>query len=122
MGSKEISKVAGGAGLPAVSAIEAAKLLTDIIDCYKCVTIAKEEQLTKRMMIREQARVCLAAIEGRIKEFEEALERAKIERDKLLDLLCEIVRKGDCDSNTLDLCKYILDNLDRGNPMRYINL
>lgn len=104
-------------GTPISLSIDPVALVNGILDCYKQVTIAKEEQLTLRTQIREQSRVYIAAIEANTKEFEMALEQVKIERMEFVKLLCDTIRQQGVDEFSLQLCQYILQYLIDTNPM-----
>ena len=97
--------------------IDPVALVNGILDCYKNVTIAKEEQLTLRTQIREQSRVCIAVIEANTKEFELALEQLKIERMYFVKLVCDAIRQNGIDEFSLRLCEKVLDYLTKTNPM-----
>lgn len=99
--------------------IDPVALVNGILDCYKNVAIAKEEQLTLRTQIREQSRVCIAVIEANTKEFELALDQIKIERMKFVDLICNTIRQNGIDEFSLKLCEKILNHLTDTNPMNY---
>lgn len=99
--------------------IDPVALVNGILDCYKNVTIAKEEQLTLRTQIREQSRVCIAAIEANTKEFELALEQAKIERMEFVKLVCDTIRADGVDEYSLKLCEKVLDYLTKTDPMNH---
>ena len=100
--------------------IDPVALLNGILDCYKNVTIAREEQLTIRTQIREQSRVYIAAIEANTREFELALEQVKIERMELVKLVCDTIRQKGIDEFSLELCKMVLNHLTETNPMDHI--
>ena len=99
--------------------IDPVALVNGILDCYKNVTIAKEEQLTLRTQIREQSRVCIAAIEADTKKFELALEQSKIERMEFIKLVCDTIRQDGIDEFSLRLCEKVLDYLTNTNPMNH---
>ena len=99
--------------------IDPLALVNGILDCYKNVTIAKEEQLTIRTRIREQSRVYIAAIEANTKEFELALNQAKIERMEFIRLVCDVIRQDGVDEYSLKLCEKVLDYLTDTNPMNH---
>lgn len=99
--------------------IDPVALVNGILDCYKNVTIAKEEQLTLRTRIREQSRVCIAAIEANTKEFELALDQVKIERMEFVRLVCDVIRQEGVDEFSLKLCEKVLDYLTDTNPMNH---
>lgn len=100
--------------------IDPVALVNGILDCYKDVTIAKEEQMTRRTQIREQARVCIAAIEANTREFELTLEQLKIERMELIKMLCNVIQQKEVDECSLQLCKILLDHLAYTNPMNNV--
>lgn len=104
-------------GTPVSLSIDPVALVNGILDCYKEVTIAKEEQLTLRTQIREQSRVYIAAIEANTKEFEMALDQIKIERMEFVKLLCDVIRQNGVDEFSLRLCENILQYLTNTNPM-----
>ena len=104
-------------GTPMSLSIDPVALVNGILDCYKEVTIAKEEQLTLRTQIREQSRVYIAAIEANTKEFEMALDQIKIERMEFVKLLCDVIRQNGVDEFSLRLCENILQYLTNTNPM-----
>lgn len=104
-------------GTPVSLSIDPVALVNGILDCYKEVTIAKEEQLTLRTQIREQSRVYIAAIEANTKEFEMALNQIKIERMEFVKLLCDVIRQNGVDEFSLRLCENILQYLTNTNPM-----
>lgn len=99
--------------------IDLVALVNGILDCYKNVAIAKEEQLTLRTQIREQSRVCIAAIEANTWEFELALEQVKIERREFVKLVCDTIRQDGVDKYSLKLCEKVLDYLTNTNPMNH---
>lgn len=99
--------------------IDPVALVNGILDCYKDITIAKEEQLTLRTKIREQSRVYIAAIEANTKEFELALEQIKVERMEFVKLVCDIIRQDGVDEFSLKLCEHILNYLNDSNPMNH---
>jgi hypothetical protein len=99
--------------------IDPVALVNGILDCYKNVAIAKEEQLTLRTQIREQSRVCIAAIEANTKEFELALDQVKIERMEFVKLVCDTIRQDGVDEYSLKLCEKVLDYLTNTNPMNH---
>lgn len=104
-------------GTPMSLSIDPVALVNGILDCYKEVTIAKEEQLTLRTQIREQSRVYIAAIEANTKEFEMALGQIKIERMEFVKILCDVIRQNEVDEFSLRLCENILQYLTNTNPM-----
>lgn len=104
-------------GTPMSLSIDPVALVNGILDCYKEVTIAKEEQLTLRTQIREQSRVYIAAIEANTKEFEMALDQIKIERMEFVKILCDVIRQNEVDEFSLRLCENILQYLTNTNPM-----
>ena len=104
-------------GTPMSLSIDPVALVNGILDCYKEVTIAKEEQLTLRTQIREQSRVYIAAIEANTKEFEMALDQIKIERMEFVKILCDVIRQNEVDEFSLRLCENILQYLKNTNPM-----
>lgn len=97
--------------------IDITSVVNGIVDCYKNTTIAREEQLTLRTQIREQSRVCIAAIEANTKEFKLALDQVKFERMEFINLVCDIIRRDGVDEYSLRLCEKILDYLTCTNPM-----
>lgn len=99
--------------------IDPVALVNGILDCYKNVIIAKEKQLTLRTRIREQSRVCIAAIEANTKEFELALGQVKIERMEFVRLVCDVIRQDGVDEFSLKLCEKVLDYLTNTNPMNH---
>lgn len=121
MKNREISRVAVTGNIPVALVEEAiVGLAGKIIDCYKSVKIAEEEQETERLRIREQARVCILAIESNTKKFEISLELNRTERARLIDQLCEVIGRESLDSMTLQFCKLVLDYLSNNNPMKYV--
>ena len=104
-------------GTPMSLSIDPVALVNGILDWYKEVTIAKEEQLTLRTQIREQSRVYMAAIEANTKEFEMALDQIKIERVEFVKILCDVIRQNEVDEFSLILCENILQYLTNTNPM-----
>jgi hypothetical protein len=104
---------------PVSLSIDPVALVNGILDCYKEVTIAKEEQLTLRTQIREQSRVYIAAIEANTKEFEMALDTIKVERMTFINMLCDAIRQRDVDECSLKICEKILEYLTNTNPMNY---
>lgn len=99
--------------------IDPLALVNGILDCYKNVTIAKEEQLTLRTRIREQSRVCIVAIEANTKEFQLALDQVKIERMEFVRLVCDVIQQEGVDEFSLKLCEKVLDYLTDTNPMNH---
>lgn len=99
--------------------IDPVALVNGILDCYKNVAIAKEEQLTLRTQIREQSRVCIVAIEANTREFELALEQVKIERMEFVKLVCDTIRQDRIDEYSLKLCEKVLNYLTNTNPMNH---
>ena len=66
MAKNNISNMIGPVpGIPI--AIDPVQLINGIFDCYKNVTMAREEQQTLRTEIREKSRVYIAAIEANTK-------------------------------------------------------
>ena len=100
--------------------IDLVALVNGILDCYKNVTIAREEQLTLRTQIREQSRVSIAAIEAHTEEFVLALAQAKMERMEIVKLLCDTIRQDGVDEFSLQLCETLLGYLTSTNPMNYV--
>lgn len=96
------------------------EIVNGILDCYKGISIAKEEQLTLRNQIREQSRACIAAIEANTRKFVMALESCRNERMELVNKICDIVQQTNLDEYSLHLCKLILDYLLKTNPMDYV--
>lgn len=92
-------------------------LVNGILDCYKNVAIAKEEELTRRTQIREQSRVYIAAIEANTKQFEMALAQVKMERMAFVELVCDTIRQKGVDEYSLRLCEKVLDYLTGTNIM-----
>lgn len=101
------------------SNIDPVALVNGILDCYKNVAVAKEEQLTLRTQIREQSRVCIAAIEANTREFKLVLDQIKIERMEFIKLVCDTIRQDGVDEYSLKLCEKILDYLMNTNPMNH---
>ncbi len=99
--------------------IDPVTLVKGILECYRNVTIAREEQVTLRLQIREQSRVCIASIEANTKEFELALEQAKIERMEFVKLVCDTIRQDGVDEYSLKLCEKVLDYLTNTSPMKH---
>ncbi len=104
---------------PMPISIDPVALVQGMLNCYQNITISKEEQLTLRTQVREQSRVCIAAIEANTKEFEMALNQIKTERTELVRNLCEIIRMDGVDENSLKICQLILEYLTDSNPMNY---
>ena len=120
MGNQNVPTPAPTPGsMPIPISIDPVALVNGILDCYKNVAIAKEEQLTLRTQIREQSRVYIAAIEANTKKFELALEQAKIERMEFVRLVCNTIGQGGVDEYSLKVCEMILDYLINTNPMNH---
>lgn len=102
---------------PVGISLDPVALVNGILDCYKNVKISQEEQMTRRMQIREQSKNCLAQIEADTKKFQDALNEKKELRMKYTDLICDLIRQKDIDDYSLQLCKMILDYLIQTDPM-----
>lgn len=97
--------------------IDPVKLVGEILDCYKNVAIAREEQETRRTQIREQSRVCIAAIEADTKKFEMALNKIGDERMQLIGLISDVLKKDNVDEYSVRICEMVLTYLMKTNPM-----
>ena len=96
--------------------VDAVSLLNSILDCYKDVKISEEIQKTEREKIREQARVFIAAIEADTKKFEIAVNKVGNERMALVTAICDVLRKGVLDENSVKVCEMFLNHLTQNNP------
>lgn len=88
-----------------------AQTAQQLLDSYKSVAIAKEEEITRRTQIREQSRVMIAAYEADTKKFMLALEQSHLERMEMIEILSCMIRDRDIDEGTLKMANMILNYL-----------
>ena len=88
-----------------------AQTAQQLLDSYKSVAIAKEEEITRRTQIREQYRVMIAAYEADTKKFMLALEQSHLERMEMIEILSCMIRDRDIDEGTLKMANMILNYL-----------
>ena len=88
-----------------------AQTAQQLLDSYKSVAIAKEEEITRRTQIREQSRVMIAAYEADTKKFMLALEQSHLARMEMIEALSCMIRDRDIDEGTLKMANMILNYL-----------
>lgn len=98
-----------------------AQTAQQLLDSYKSVAIAKEEEITRRTQIREQSRVMIAAYEADTKKFMLALEQSHLERMEMIEILSCMIRDRDIDEGTLKMANMILNYLASTDPVHQCN-
>lgn len=96
------------------------EMLNSILDCYKNVAIAKEEQITLRTKVREMSRIYIAAIESNTKQFEIAVNSSKMERMEMIKAICGILGQKDINEESKQVCNMFLKYLSDNNPMKFV--
>lgn len=108
--------------LPVSISVETiAQAAQQLLDSYKSVAIAKEEQVTRRMQIREQSRVMIAAYEADTKKFMLALEQSHLVRMEMIEAMSLMIRDRDIDEGTLKMANMILNYLASTDPVHQCN-
>ena len=108
--------------LPVSISVETiAQAAQQLLDSYKSVAIAKEEQVTRRMQIREQSRVMIAAYEADTKKFMLALEQSHLVRMEMIEAMSLMIRDRDIDEGTLKMANMILNYLASTDPVQQCN-
>lgn len=98
-----------------------AQTAQQLLDSYKSVAIAKEEEITRRTQIREQYRVMIAAYEADTKKFMLALEQSHLERMEMIEILSCMIRDRDIDEGALKMANMILNYLASTDPVHQCN-
>lgn len=98
-----------------------AQTAQQLLDSYKSVAIAKEEEITRRTQIREQSRVMIAAYEADTKKFMLALEQSHLVRMEMIEALSCMIRDRDIDEGTLKMANMILNYLASTDPVHQCN-
>lgn len=93
--------------------IDPIDVLDSLLTCYKNIEIAKEEQLTMRMQVREQARIAIAAIEADTRKFESKLLINSAERLVIIEKISELSQKENLDEYTYKICEKYFDLLNK---------
>ena len=98
-----------------------AQTAQQLLDSYKSVAIAKEEEITRRTQIREQSRVMIAAYEADTKKFMLALKQSHLVRMEMIEALSCMIRDRDIDEGTLKMANMILNYLASTDPVHQCN-
>jgi hypothetical protein len=98
-----------------------AQTAQQLLDSYKSVAIAKEEEITRRTQIREQSRVMIAAYEADTKKFMLALEQSHLVRMEMIESLSCMIRDRDIDEGALKMANMILNYLASTDPVHQCN-
>ena len=98
-----------------------AQTAQQLLDSYKSVAIAKEEEITRRTQIREQSRVMIAAYEADTKKFMLALEQSHLVRMEMIEALSCMIRERDIDEGALKMANMILNYLASTDPVHQCN-
>ena len=98
-----------------------AQTAQQLLDSYKSVAIAKEEEITRRTQIREQSRVMIAAYEADTKKFMLALEQSHLVRMEMIEAMSLMIRDRDIDEGTLKMANMILNYLASTDPVHQCN-
>ena len=96
------------------------EMLNSILECYKNVAIAKEEQITLRTKVREMSRIYVAAIESNTKQFEMAMNSCKMERMEMTMAICDVLKRKDINEDSKNICSMFLKYLSDNNPMKFV--
>ena len=98
-----------------------AQTAQQLLDSYKSVAIAKEEEITRRTQIREQSRVMIAAYEADTKKFMLALEQSHLVRMEMIEALSCMIRDRDIEEGALKMANMILNYLASTDPVHQCN-
>lgn len=98
-----------------------AQTAQQLLDSYKSVAIAKEEEITRRTQIREQSRVMIAAYEADTKKFMLALKQSHLVRMEMIEALSCMIRDRDIDEGALKMANMILNYLASTDPVHQCN-
>ena len=98
-----------------------AQTAQQLLDSYKSVAIAKEEEITRRTQIREQSRVMIAAYEADTKKFMLALKQSHLVRMEMIEALSSMIRDRDIDEGALKMANMILNYLASTDPVHQCN-
>lgn len=106
--------------VPVTANVNIEAVVREISNSCKEAAIARQEQETCRLEIRERTREHIAAFTAQLEAIHMMIEKNERERMPVIESLCQKISKPDINSYDLEACKMILDFLRDGDVVRII--